>query len=58
VLQGMIKDAAPARVLHLAADDPAGLAAALRDRAGLPPAEAATPTRVPLPSSAALSSLL
>ena len=56
VLQGMIKEAAPARLLYLAADDPTALAAALRERAGLLPAEAATPTRVPLPSSAALSS--
>jgi len=55
VLQGMIKEAAPACVVHLAADDPAGLAAALRDRAGLPPAEASAPARIPLPSSAALS---
>jgi hypothetical protein len=51
VLQGMIKAAAPARVLYLAADDPARLAAALRDRAGLPPAEPPTPSRAPLRST-------
>ena len=56
VLQGMIKEAPPSRVLYLAADDPARLAAALRERAALPAVEAATPARVPLPSSAALNS--
>jgi hypothetical protein len=51
VLQGMIKEAAPARVLYLAADDPARLAAALRERAGLPPAEPPAPVRSRLRSS-------
>ncbi len=58
VLQGLIKAAAPARVLYLAADDPARLGAVLRDRTGLPPTPPPTPARTPLPSSAVLSSFL
>ncbi|HET7079172.1 MAG TPA: hypothetical protein VFM49_17190 [Chloroflexia bacterium] len=59
VLQGLIKAAAPARVLYLAADDPARLGAALRDRTGLPAAEPPAPGRAPLrgtapPATAAL----
>ena len=52
VLQGMIKEAAPARVLYLAADDPVGLAAALRERAGLPRMEPPAPVRSPLRGAA------
>ena len=51
VLQGMIKAASPAGVLYLAVDDPARLAAALRERAGLPPAEPPAPDRAPLRST-------
>jgi hypothetical protein len=58
VLQGLIKAAAPARVLSLAADDPARLGAVLRARTGPPPTPPPTPARTPLPSSAVLSSFL
>ncbi|MDQ2806207.1 MAG: hypothetical protein M3Z04_04695 [Chloroflexota bacterium] len=45
IIQGLFQPQPPATVLHLAADDPAALVAALRARAGLPLTEPPGPVR-------------
>lgn len=45
ILQGLFQPLPPATVLHLAADDPAALVAALRARADLPPSDLPAPVR-------------